>query len=553
MTSMDGPVRVLLVEDNDLDAALFVRLCRRTELSLEIEHIREPTQALDALLAGTHHLAVMDHSLGAMTGTELLRQALAQGAKPTAIMLTGSTSPEVADEALEVGASDFVHKGDLTAALLRRSIRYALARRRDRHELESLAMTDALTGLSNRPAFHRAIHHDLARARRADREISLLYLDLDGFKEVNDVWGHASGDEVLRVVAGRLTEQLRETDTVARLGGDEFAVLLTDLSRPEDGALTAQRVAEAIQQPISLQHATVQVGVSIGVATWPFDGDGLGELIGAADEAMYLAKAHGVPVLQASAELQAAAVARRALETRLRDALLGGLMQLVFQPRLCPRSRRIVGIEARVQLGEGGEAVRAGELLPTVHQLGLASALDRWVVETASATLVNWAGTWPDLRLTVNVSPALAASEAAAAEYARVLEALPIHPSRIDIHLSGRPRQLHHAAQWAKLGARLVLSAEDLSLTSCVDAPIMDDLTALELPFHVVRDCVAGRHQRAVVSATCALAKALDLAVHASGIEDVDQLAVLVDCGVSNVQGRMFGRSCMSWDARRAA
>lgn len=163
-------------------------------------------------------------------------------------------------------------------------------RKREEHELYDLATHDVLTGLANRSFFNERFQHAMARARRAHHLVGLLYMDLDGFKPVNDALGHRRGDQLLRTVAGRLTRSVREEDTIARLGGDEFAVILDHLSKPQDAAASAKKLLRALARPYVLDGHRARVTASIGITVYPQDGEEVETLLNRADRAMYRAK-----------------------------------------------------------------------------------------------------------------------------------------------------------------------------------------------------------------------------------------------------------------------
>ena len=163
-------------------------------------------------------------------------------------------------------------------------------RKREERELYDLATHDALTGLANRSFFSERFRHAMVRARRANHLVALLYMDLDGFKPVNDALGHKRGDRLLQTVARRLTRSVREEDTVARLGGDEFAVILEQLAKPQDAAASAKKLLRALARPYRLDRHTARITASIGITIYPLDGEEVETLVHRADGAMYRAK-----------------------------------------------------------------------------------------------------------------------------------------------------------------------------------------------------------------------------------------------------------------------
>ena len=209
------------------------------------------------------------------------------------IILTGLEDMAFSTQAVELGAQDYLSKRRLNPADLDRAIRYASERKRAERKLAHLAKHDTLTGLTNRGSFQERVARAVTGSRRHDRRFALLYMDLDGFKDVNDRLGHEAGDTVLVELSRRLELAIRESDTAARLGGDEFAVLLPGLRERRIAQLVAGRILAAVDRPFSVSGHTVRVGASVGVALFPSAADDLEELFRQADAAMYEAKRSG--------------------------------------------------------------------------------------------------------------------------------------------------------------------------------------------------------------------------------------------------------------------
>ena len=224
-TLFDGiPIRILLVDDSEED---YRRTCALLDaarhVTFAVEWAQSASDAMMRLAAGAYDVCVIDQRLADGEGLELVRTAHDRGYRTPIIMLTRCATLEVDFKAMALGVSDFLDKSRIDGTTLARTIRYALARHRQAERLNRLAQYDELTGLANRSLFQDRLAHALARARRHDRLVAVMVLDLNGFKAVNDRLGHSAGDRLLNIMATRLSQRLRETDTVARLGGDEFA------------------------------------------------------------------------------------------------------------------------------------------------------------------------------------------------------------------------------------------------------------------------------------------------------------------------------------------
>jgi diguanylate cyclase (GGDEF)-like protein len=265
-----------------------------------------------------------------------------------------------------------------------------------------MANHDALTGLANRISFHRRLDEAMARCRRGEH-YAVCYLDLDHFKAVNDTLGHPAGDALLREVAKRLIQEVREIDTVARLGGDEFAIVQS-VVQPTDSTALADRLIDAIGASYEIAGNRLVIGTSIGIAIVPNDGEDADEIMKKADMALYRSKANGRGrYLCFEPEMNARVQARRTLELDLRVALAEAEFRLVYQPLIDIATGTVRGFEALVRWRHSvrGTAPPA-DFIPLAEEIGLILPLGRWVLRQASAD----AAAWPDnLKLAVNLSP----------------------------------------------------------------------------------------------------------------------------------------------------
>ncbi len=284
-------LRILLVDD-DPDAEILTRdLLEESGRTFELEWESAYEPGLRAMREGHYDVCLFDYRLGAETGLSLVKAAREQGARAPAILLTGQDDRAIDEAAEAVGAVGYLTKGNLTATLLERSIRYAVRNRRRTDELEALASRDPMTGLLNVRGFHQRLRGAVERAARNDDQVAVLFLDLDKFKPINDQYGHQIGDEVLQTVARRLEMALRTIDHIGRLGGDEFGVVLDTTVNTEGARNVAEKLAATICDPMLIAGREFTIGVSIGVALFPDSAVDPMELLAAADRAMYRAKA----------------------------------------------------------------------------------------------------------------------------------------------------------------------------------------------------------------------------------------------------------------------
>jgi diguanylate cyclase (GGDEF)-like protein len=236
-------------------------------------------------------IVLLDLNLPDSRGLDTVRSAVLASHDAPILVLTGSMDDETGTGAVEAGAQDFLPKPEMLTPILKRSIDFAIQRKSIVRAAELRAATDALTGLSNRAAFSRTLDQATAHADRHAAGFALAFIDLDGFKAINDTYGHAAGDEVLVAVAARARGVARSSDHICRLGGDEFVILFDSVVAEEHARRAAARYAAAIEEPILLSTGIeVRVGVSLGLALCPADGKTASELVQAADQRMYASK-----------------------------------------------------------------------------------------------------------------------------------------------------------------------------------------------------------------------------------------------------------------------
>ena len=287
-------IKALLVEDNDVDAQLTQDLL--SEWSIEefrITRVKTLGEGLALLSRERFDAVLLDLSLPDAFGLPTVRQVHATSPTIPVVVLSGVSDQNLALQAVQQGAQDYLVKGQGHPELLARAVRYAIERKRSEEHLTYLAQYDHLTGLVNRTLFRDRVVQAMARTKRMQQPIGLMLLDLDRFKAVNDTFGHDMGDELLKSVAERLKICVREVDTVARMGGDEFTIILEGVSSEQNILAVATRITESIAAPFELKGHHLSIGVSIGITIYPQDDHSIDELLKHADTAMYRAKQQG--------------------------------------------------------------------------------------------------------------------------------------------------------------------------------------------------------------------------------------------------------------------
>jgi diguanylate cyclase (GGDEF)-like protein len=412
------------------------------------------------------------------------------------------------------------------------------------------AYHDALTGLPNRASFGEHLEEALRRAKRANWPLALLFLDLDLFKRVNDSLGHDAGDRLLRVAAERIRRAVREADMLFRMGGDEFTVLLEDVRGPEEAAMVAGRVLEAVAEPLQLQHHEIAVSASIGIALYPRD-DIVGErLVKAADTAMYRAKETGRNRYAFFArEMNERVESQMMIEAALRRALKNEEFVLQFQPRVSAATGRATGAEAllRWQHPEWG-LVEPARFVPLLEETGLIVPVGAWVLAEACRQARAWqAAGLPALRVSVNLSSRQFRSEALFEAVSEALRASGLAPQQLELELTESllVENVDHAMSvMGKLKAiGTAISIDDFgtgysSLGYLKRFPI----DSLKIDKSFVRDIATSPKDAAIVKTISALARALSIGLIAEGVEEPWQVGFLRAHHCTEMQGYLFGR-----------
>ncbi|MCA9512819.1 MAG: EAL domain-containing protein [Myxococcales bacterium] len=432
-------------------------------------------------------------------------------------------------------------------------------RRRAEEQIEFLAYRDGLTGLGNRRLFTERLRLAIDSARRRDRMLGVLFLDLDHFKRINDTLGHTVGDELLRTVAERLVQCVRTTDAIARngagfesavsrIGGDEFTILVDDLADPDSLSFVARRILDALAQPFALSGHEVVVGASIGIAAWPVDGDDVDALLRNADSAMYHAKEHGRNQYQFYTEsMNAAALRRLELEQRMRTGLLQGELEVHYQPKVDLASGAVAGFEALVRWRDPEHGlVLPGEFIPVAEQTGMIVAIGTRVLEEVCAQIVRWSADEHDdgaqHRVAVNVSARQFASGDLVAIVREVLERTGASPHRLELEITESTVMLDEKTVIATLdelrALGVAVSLDDFgtgysSLSYLRSLPV--DTLKIDMSF--VRSIATNAEDAALTAAIVAMGKARGLRVVAEGVETEEQRALLASFGCDEIQG----------------
>lgn len=421
--------------------------------------------------------------------------------------------------------------------------------RASEERLRDAALHDVLTGLPNRALVMEFCERLLAASRRGHSGGALLFIDLDRFKPINDLYGHETGDRVLQEVARRLSACTRQEDLVGRLGGDEFVIVLPQANQAHHrAAVVAQHVVDSISRPLYVDTLELFVSPSIGISFFPEHATSVSALMHTADLAMYQAKYLG----RANCQFYTPELDRRAeqvllIETRLKNALINGTLDLHYQPVIDLKSGKLTGAEALVRLTDEGEMIGPDKFIPIAESAGLIGQLGEWVIAEVCQQHAEWLRDGMELTIAVNVSPLQFRQQGFADRLREIITDTGMDPSRLEIEVteSAVMDNIHQAVEMLNriksLGVRVALDDFGTgysSLSSLTSLP----LDKLKVDQSFVRRIERDPACRAVTEAIIALGRSLRLSVQGEGIESEDALLYLGEHGCNQAQGYWFSK-----------
>jgi diguanylate cyclase (GGDEF)-like protein len=484
------------------------------------------------------------------------------------LMMTGLEDMESINHAFQVGATDFITK-PINIPLLGYRVRYMLrasqtTRRlvESEQRLHNLAYFDSLTQLPNRHFFLEHLQIMINLAHRKKLKLAVLFMDLDGFKRINDTLGHHLGDLVLQTTSDRLRKNIRSSDTlvrtgatqdglsIARLGGDEFTVLLPMIERNEDAATVAQRICASLAQPFVCNDQELYTSTSIGIAIYPNDGETAEELLKNADLAMYYAKRLGGNTYQYfTAKMSETALLRLNLENHLRKAIELNELELHYQPQLDIRTGEFSGLEALIRwncrdLGR----LSPDQFIPLAEEIGLIINIGEWVLREACQQAKKWRDQGiPLSNMAVNVSAIQFLQKGFSNQVAAILSETGLEPDVLELELTesilinDETIVLDVLRSLKKIGVQLAIDDFGTgysSLSRLNNFPI----DRLKIDQSFVSDLELNSDSAAIVVAIINMAKGISLKVIAEGVETEGQLAFLTNKGCNEVQGYLLSK-----------
>lgn len=426
-------------------------------------------------------------------------------------------------------------------------------------QLEKQAVTDALTGLLNRRGFYQTVEGMLVRNEPLDKFLVVIYMDLDGFKQINDSLGHDAGDQILLWVAEQLKDCLRPYDVLARMGGDEFTVVIDGLDYPEQAAKIAEKLIDRVSVSKRVDGVDINLGASVGIATYPECGSNLDGLLRAADIAMYEAKRAGRQQYRFyDQNMNGRARSRLMLEDSVRTAIDGKDFSVVYQPQVYAADGRLRGFEAllRWQHPSVGE-VPPALFIPLLEETRLINRLGSWIFDQGAEQRQAWNGVFaPDLVLSLSVSPTQFCMPNLVAELRRAMDRFELKPGQIEVEITEHSlvHNLSHShKQLEKLheiGVRVAL--DDFGTGECSLSHLRNlQLDTLKLDRHFVARMLDNPRDAVLARSIIDLCRNLDMLVIAEGVETAEQYRWLLDSGCQVIQGFYVARPMVPEEALR--
>lgn len=548
--------KILLIEDNPGDAKLVEVLLEANNNAnkhFELICVGLLSEAFPILEQGGISAILLDLGLPDGNGLDSLTQIYTAAMTIPIVVLSAEEDELLAIQSVQLGAQDFLVKSGISELVLRRSLYYAIERKTLLEQLQYLAHYDVLTGLANRKLFYDRLKQDIVGARRSKKSLALIFLDLNGFKLINDSLGHRSGDDLLKEVAKRLQNCVRASDCAARMGGDEFTLILNDLNSAEDAALIADKILQTLAEPLTLNVQQIITHASLGIAIYPDDCADIETLIGAADAAMYQAKESGCEKKGGFRFFSAAMGAKVQCNAdkieQLNAAFERAEFELHYQPTVDVRSGMIVSMEALLRWRHPEQGLLTpAKFMTELENSGLIVPVGNWVLQQACAQSKSWQQQGlASLAIAVNVSARQFRQSGFVDTVVKALQENHLAPSLLEL-------EFHEATLWededysvqelnrlSQMGIKLSLDNfgnDMISFKSLTKFPIH----AIKIDQSLIQQDSLHSSEAVIAKAAIEIARIFHIKGLATGVESESQLEMVRHIACDDAQGYLYGR-----------
>jgi diguanylate cyclase len=546
---MDKKIKILFIDREHGEYLLIADILSQVRhVEYQLTWCNQLEAALPKILSQDYDVVLLDYYWGGSSARDLLNAARVQACQTPIVVMTDEMETEVDREAIRAGASDYLIKGQIDCELLERTLRYAIERKLTEQHLARLAHYDPLTDIPNRILFRDRLEHAIRLAERDNTFFTLMFIDLNGFKQVNDNFGHDAGDAVIRICAERLSNCMRRSDSVARMGGDEFTLLLQNIENNTDVAHIAQKVIDSISIPSQIGGYEVVVGCSIGIAMYPQAGRDADTLLKNADLAMYKAKQEDGSSYCFFTDAMNQDVRRQLrLESDLRKALKKEQFFLEYQPRIDVNTGRIIALESLLRWDHPERGIlSANEFVAIAEDTGLITAIGYWAIRQACTDLKKLHAVFgEELVMSISLSVRQFKDDRLVQEIATIFSDTGIQAGDIELELTETSfmenidlvslcmRPLSFFGINFSLGNFGTGSSSFLHLQRL-------PITAVKIDSRFMAELQRSRNDRRLVSAMITLARNLGKVVVADGVENDEQKEWLAQSGCDHMQGNYF-------------
>lgn len=546
---MEKTIKILFIDREHGEYLLIADILSQVRhVNYELVWCNQLDQALPHILSNEFDVVLLDFFWGDASARDLLNAARVQANKTPIVIMTDEMEIEVDRDVIRAGASDYLIKGQIDHLLLERTLRYAMERKHTEMHLARLAHYDPLTDIPNRILFRDRLEHMLNLANRDKTAFALMFVDLNGFKQVNDNFGHDAGDAIIRTCAERLSSCMRRSDSVARVGGDEFTLLLSHIDSHTDVAHIAEKIIALIAEPSDINGYEVVVGCSIGIAVYPQAGRDADTLLKNADMAMYKAKQDEGSSFCFFTDAMNKTVRRQLrMESNLRKALKKNQFFLQYQPRIDLETQQIVALESLLRWDSPDAGVlNASEFIGAAEDTGLITAIGYWAIRQACRDLKEiHARFGRQITMAVNLSMRQFKDDRLVHEIASIFEDLEIQAGDIEFELTESSFMENIELMslcmrpLAFFGINFALDNFGTGSSSFLHLQRLP-ISTVKLASRLMVELQRNASDRRLVAAMINLAHNLGKLVVAEGVETLEQKDWLQAAGCDQMQGYYF-------------